>query len=154
MFLKFLEIHRKKSALNSLFNKISRLSLRQAFSCEFCKIFKNMFYTRHLWETVSDLAHLEVIGSNEGITVLINVIIRLYNPLVKAFYNSVKDWYLFCKAHIWSLICWEDTWHYVPLSGRVFIFSFCKKTLFPAKITFIRTIPTPTCFNQKCVCYI
>ena len=50
-----------------------------------------MFYTRHLWETVSDLAHLEVIGSNEGITVLINVIIRLYNPLVKAFYNSVKD---------------------------------------------------------------
>ena len=34
---------------------------------------------------------VEVAGSNQGITALINVIIRLYNPLVKVFHNNVKD---------------------------------------------------------------
>ena len=28
-------------------------TLTQLFSCEFCKIFKNTFFTEHLWATVS-----------------------------------------------------------------------------------------------------
>ena len=55
-FLKISEIHRKTVEFS--FNKISRLGLGQMFSCKFCKIFKNSFYTRHLRETVSGLAHL------------------------------------------------------------------------------------------------
>ena len=52
------EVHRKTSVLKSLFNKISRLGLGQVFSCEFCKIFKNTFFTGYLRATASGLAHL------------------------------------------------------------------------------------------------
>ena len=66
--------------LNSLFSKISRLGLGQAFSCEFCET--------AFWCSTSSV---EFIGSNQGIAVLINVIIGLYNLVVKVFHNSVKD---------------------------------------------------------------
>ena len=56
--LKISEIHRKTSLLNFLFSKISRLGLGQVFSSEFCKIFKNIFYTGHLQATASGLAQL------------------------------------------------------------------------------------------------
>ena len=106
------------------------LGLRRVFSCNFCKICKNTFYKRHLRETVST-SSVEVIGSNQGITVLIDVIIRLYNPLVTVFHNSVKDWYLFCKAHIWSLICSEHSkekiWRYVPSSVTMTKINYYKK---------------------------
>ena len=65
---------------------------------------------------------VEVTGSNQRITALVDVIICLYDALVKLFdwniiilykylfHNSVKDWYLFGKAdHIWSLICSEHS---------------------------------------------
>ena len=29
-------------------------TLAQVFSCEFCEIFKNTFFTEHLWVTASD----------------------------------------------------------------------------------------------------
>ena len=31
-----------------------RLSLARVFSCEFCKIFKNTYFTEHLWMTASE----------------------------------------------------------------------------------------------------
>ena len=34
-------------------NFIKKETLAQVFSCEFCKIFKNTFFTDHLWETAS-----------------------------------------------------------------------------------------------------
>ena len=82
--------------------------------------------TGHLWATVSDVEPLddcfwctssvEVTGSNQGFTVLIDVIIRLYNPLVKVFQHCVKNWYLFCKTHIWCSVNSKDNiwrlWHH------------------------------------------
>ena len=37
---------------------IKREALTQVFSCEFCKIFKNTFFTEHLWATASDISTL------------------------------------------------------------------------------------------------
>ena len=36
-------------------NFIKKETLAQVFSCEFCKISKNTFFTEHLWTTVSVL---------------------------------------------------------------------------------------------------
>ena len=35
-------------------NFIKKEILAQVFSCEFCEISKNTFFTEHLWVTVSD----------------------------------------------------------------------------------------------------
>ena len=32
-------------------NFIQKETLAQVFSCEFCEIFKNIFFTEHLWNT-------------------------------------------------------------------------------------------------------
>ena len=55
--LKFCKIHRKTPVPESLFiqvaggacNIIKNDALAQVFSCEFCKISKNAFFTEHLW---------------------------------------------------------------------------------------------------------
>ena len=37
-------------------NKVTKKeTLAQAFSCEFCEIFKNTFFTKQLWTTASDI---------------------------------------------------------------------------------------------------
>ena len=79
--------------LKSVFNKISRLGLGQVFSYEFYKVFEEHLFYRTppcdcFWFGKSSL---EVTGSNQGITVLIEIIIHLYKALVKVFHNSVKD---------------------------------------------------------------
>ena len=43
---------------DSACNFIKKETLVQVFSCEFCKIFKNTFYTEHLWTTASALLKL------------------------------------------------------------------------------------------------
>ena len=55
MFFKivFRSIQRKRSALESLFDKIADLKAReetstQVFSCEYYKIFRNTFFAEHL----------------------------------------------------------------------------------------------------------
>ena len=35
-------------------------TLAQVFSCEFCKISKNAFFTEHLWKTASDIIQLSL----------------------------------------------------------------------------------------------
>ena len=36
-------------------NFIKKNNLTQLFSCEFCEVFKNTFFTEHLWTTASSL---------------------------------------------------------------------------------------------------
>ena len=36
------------------FNKVAGLTLALVFSCEFCEISKNTFFTEHLWTTASN----------------------------------------------------------------------------------------------------
>ena len=46
----------EKRLCQSLFhanNFINKKTLAQLFSCEFCEIFKNTFFTEHLWMTAS-----------------------------------------------------------------------------------------------------
>ena len=57
---KFHKIHRKTPLPEPLFNKVAALdnfikkeTLAHVFSCEFCEISKNTFFTEHLWTTVS-----------------------------------------------------------------------------------------------------
>ena len=47
VFLKFRKISPQAC------NFIKKEALAQMFSCEFCEIFKNTFFTEHLWVTVS-----------------------------------------------------------------------------------------------------
>ena len=52
MLLIFHNIHRKHLCLRpAIF--IKKETLTQLFSCEFCEIFKNTFFTEHLWTTAS-----------------------------------------------------------------------------------------------------
>ena len=46
------------------FNKVAgiKTSLGQVFSCEFCEIFKNTFFTEHLWTTASGNRSLNYAG--------------------------------------------------------------------------------------------
>ena len=39
------------SARPQAWNFIKKEAMTQAFFCEFCKIFKNNFFTEHLWTT-------------------------------------------------------------------------------------------------------
>ena len=39
-------------------NFVMKEALAQVFSCEFCEISKNTFFTEHLWETASDVTSL------------------------------------------------------------------------------------------------
>ena len=51
-------IFTRKDLCQSLFlscNFIKKETLAQGFFCEFCKIFKNTFFTEHLWMTASIL---------------------------------------------------------------------------------------------------
>ena len=61
----FLEIQMKMSALESPFNKVTGLRPEallkkiqvQVFSCRFCQIFKNSFFTEHLQTTAFGFFH-------------------------------------------------------------------------------------------------
>ena len=59
---KFNKIHRKTPVPESLCcpagKFIKKGTLAQVFSCEFCEIFKNTFFTEHLWTTASDALEL------------------------------------------------------------------------------------------------
>ena len=53
--LKNFAIFTGKHLCQSLFFKvIKKETLAQVVSCEFCKIFKNTFFTEHLWTTASE----------------------------------------------------------------------------------------------------
>ena len=77
MHMERMEMFRKKAVLRNfakftgkhlcqgpLFNKVAGLipatllinneTLAQVFSCEFCEMFKNTFFTEHLWVTASE----------------------------------------------------------------------------------------------------
>ena len=45
--------HGKSASCLVSCNFIKKETLSQVFSCEFCEIFKNTFFTKHLWETAS-----------------------------------------------------------------------------------------------------
>ena len=46
-------------------NYIKREALAKVFSCEFCEIFKNTFFTEHVWATASGMtATLSVAKTN------------------------------------------------------------------------------------------
>ena len=59
----------KKSALESLFDRIADLKARketttQVFSYEYCKIFRNTFFAKHLWWLLLNRLHYRVLGRN------------------------------------------------------------------------------------------
>ena len=50
----FTKFARKHLCQSLFFNKVAGLRPEaQVFSCEFCKIFKNTFFTEHIWTTAS-----------------------------------------------------------------------------------------------------
>ena len=44
-----------KNSYSNFLNKVEKQILAQVFSCEFCEIFKNTFFTEHLWATISEV---------------------------------------------------------------------------------------------------
>ena len=49
-------------------NFIKKETLAQVFSCEFCKISKNTFFTEHLWTTASNNRTLRLVGAFFSLT--------------------------------------------------------------------------------------
>ena len=47
-------LHVYLEGISPKFNFIKEEILAQMFSCEFCEIFKNTFFTEHLWATASN----------------------------------------------------------------------------------------------------
>ena len=61
---KFTGIHLCQSLF--FFNFIKKDTLAQVFSCEFCEILKNTFFTEHLWTTASVRRYLSSIVSTRS----------------------------------------------------------------------------------------
>ena len=58
-FTKFIGKHLCQSLiLINFFNFIKKETLTQVFSCEFCEIFKNTFFTEHLWTTKKNASQI------------------------------------------------------------------------------------------------
>ena len=64
MFLKISQNSQENTCASLFFNKVTGLrfatllkkeTLAQVFSCEFCEIFKNAFFAKHLRMTASDI---------------------------------------------------------------------------------------------------
>ena len=56
-------------------NFIKKDTLAQVFSCEFCEIFKNTFFTEYIWMTASDDLKNEIIETE-----------RIYLFILSLFY--------------------------------------------------------------------
>ena len=52
MHFQFYEEHKRQNTYARV-SFLKKRTLAQVFSCEFCKIFKNTFFTEHFWATVS-----------------------------------------------------------------------------------------------------
>ena len=53
-FTKFTGKHLFLRKTSEAYNFIKKETLAQVFSCEFCEIFKNTFFTEDLWMTASE----------------------------------------------------------------------------------------------------
>ena len=72
------------------YNFIKKEALVQVFSSEFCKIFKNTFFTEHIWATAS--AHVMYLLLSlilESMSMIIILICCKYMTII--FSNSVSD---------------------------------------------------------------
>ena len=62
---------------------IKKETLAKVFSCEFCKIYKNNFFTEHLCATARDeiyMSHLKFISNFSILLVLIRAILLILLP--------------------------------------------------------------------------
>ena len=78
----------KKGVLRNFtkFNFVKKDTLAQVFSCEFCEISKNTFFTEHLWETASEKICLCVFIAHkvfQGYLVLYNVELQYTRSISK-----------------------------------------------------------------------
>ena len=89
------------------FNK--KDTLAQVFSCEFCEISKNTFFTEHIWVTASEFIYLrknyyKFCLCMKQFLNLIKVLV-VYNPNYSSFSHLVSTWKMRCL--IW---CSTETW--------------------------------------------
>ena len=88
---KHLRKHLRKHLCQSLFfnkacNFIKKETLTQVFSCEFCEISKNTFFTEHLWTTASKQIKLSILNrSNCWLTNTIPMFRNFYSWTTKYF---------------------------------------------------------------------
>ena len=75
------------------YNFIKKETLTQVFSCEFCKIFKNTYFTEHLWTTAS-----KVFSLSKNINTLILFIVSWKNQFA-------QDISMLILAVLPSLVC-------------------------------------------------
>ena len=84
---KFFKIHRKTPVPESFLIKLNiffkKETLAQVFSCEFCEISKNTFFTKHLWwlllKTVQYLRWLQI-PSKEPLRLMLTVFYLISAP--------------------------------------------------------------------------
>ena len=74
----------KKDVFKNIFKKEKEI-LEQGFSSEFCKIFKNIFFTKHLWTAGSDHMSLSESKMFSVILVTLCLVILLLNCSITCF---------------------------------------------------------------------
>ena len=120
--LKFHKIHWKTPVLESLShwrcrpkacNFSKKETLAQVFVCEFCEIFKNTFFTKHLWTTASESGKTDQISHRQLIFPLAFLALaRIVNCICVNFLflksQSILP-YLMTSRIIWIVIsCWSS----------------------------------------------
>ena len=138
---KFRNIHKKASFLSC--NFIKNKTLAQRFSCGFCKIFKNTFFTEHLWRELLALYFVIIyswqLSSNEKSIVGEKVI-----HMSKRFYRF-RFIYLFISLFIYLYI-------YFFIYLFIYLFFYLFIYLFISFFSFHWQIPVTLLDTQNVCC--
>ena len=108
--------------------------LAQVFSCEFCQISKNTFFTEHLWATASILREGRRLKQIE-----ISIISKLTNKIIKKDKCSYIFYFFTCCAHPFSFwaslftkrpyVSLYSDFHYVQIMNLENILEFIRQKL-------------------------
>ena len=96
-------------------NVIKKETLAQVFSCEFCQISKNTFFTEHLWATASILREGRRLKQIE-----ISIVSKLAKKKEKK--KNVAGFFIFyllCSSFFFSDFC-KEVFYFI-----IFILSLC-----------------------------
>ena len=94
----FLKFTRKDLCQSLFFNEVAGLRpLAQVFSCDFCEIFKNAYFTEHLQWLLLMLAILAFTPPNLAIHYF-GVLKKNNSPKLEPFFDSFEDNYRGCSS--------------------------------------------------------
>ena len=86
------------------------------FSCEFCEVYKNTFFTEHLWATAS------VIMRRSDLSLQSSFVIKVYQPKENPTVGQISE----KKKHVQCFLCFAVC---ILNSEKIILFIFYKKNI-------------------------